>query len=206
VRCGIDEAGKGPVLGPLVIAGVRATPLQAKKLQELDVKDSKMLTAKKRDELFVIISKMKHHIIIIPPEEIDAALFSSHLNLNKLESLKTVEILNTLKPKEAFIDCPDINTERYKAIIATKVNCKLTVEHRAEKYEVVAAASILAKVTRDRLMKEYNLDCGSGYASDPKTQLFVKENWEKKKYVHLFRHSWETIKRLKRAKEQKTLL
>ena len=90
MRCGIDEAGKGPVLGPLVIAGVRATPKQTEKLKKLDVKDSKLLTAKKREELFDVISKIKHHIIVIPAKEIDDALFSQHLNLNKLELLKTI--------------------------------------------------------------------------------------------------------------------
>lgn len=209
--CGIDEAGRGPVIGDLVLCGVAIEEDNLNRLKELGVKDSKLLTPKMREELFPKIKKTvdKYVIIQVKPKEIDEALDSEHLNLNWLEAHKTAEILNKIKPDSAIIDCPSPNIKKYESYLRNLLDNKkmaLVLSHKAEKYEVVAAASILAKVTRDKeiekLKKKYG-DFGPGYPSNPITQKFLKENWEK--YPEIFRRTWVSWKNHKNAKLQKKL-
>ncbi len=197
---GIDEAGRGPVLGPLVMAGALAK--DEKELQELGVKDSKLILPHKREELYKKIIKIlkNYKIIIIPPEQIDAALKSSHLNLNWLEANTSAEIINELKPKKAIIDCPSNNVETYhnylKKLIKTKT--ELILEHKAESHPIVAAASILAKVTRDKeiekLKKKIKIDFGSGYMTDKRTVEFLKKYYDE--HDNLFRKTWASYKKV----------
>ncbi|MBA3064300.1 ribonuclease HII, partial [Candidatus Woesearchaeota archaeon] len=100
---GIDEAGRGPVIGPLVIAGVSIDEKGIDKIKKLGVKDSKLLSPKQREELFdkIINTVKEYKAIIIQPEEIDSALRSESLNLNWLEAIKSAEIINFLKPEKA---------------------------------------------------------------------------------------------------------
>ena len=208
---GVDEAGRGPVIGPLVMCGVLIKEEKLEKLKKLGVKDSKLLSPKKREELSPKIKKIvdKYLIIQIWPEEIDSALESDSLNLNWLEAHKTAEIINKLKPDKAIVDCPSPNLRRYEDYLMNLLenkNIELLISHHAEKYESVAAASILAKVTRDKeiekLKKKYG-DFGPGYSSNPITQKFLKENWEK--HPELFRKTWVTWKNHKKAKDQRKL-
>jgi ribonuclease HII len=209
--CGIDEAGRGPVIGPMVMAGVLIEKSDIPKLKALGVKDSKLLTKQKREFLFTKIKSTvkSHKIIIISPQEIDKALESESLNLNWLEAHKSAEIINKLKPDKAILDCPSNNIKAYrdyvKALLKNKV--ELVVEHKADiNYLESGAASILAKVTRDReiekIQKKYG-NCGPGYPSNEITQKFLKENWEK--YPEIFRKTWSSYKKHKDAKNQKTL-
>ncbi len=171
------------------------------KLAEIGVKDSKLLTAKKREVLFEPIKSIvkSYKLIIIEPKEIDDAVNSTNLNLNFLEAIKTAMILNELKPDKAIVDCPSNNIPAYKEYLQSLLTVKmdLTLEHNAEKHLQVAAASILAKVTRDRIIedikKKYG-NCGSGYPSDPSTKAFLIKN--AKKYPEIFRKSWATYKNL----------
>lgn len=181
------------------------------KLKELKVRDSKLLTPKKRAELFPKIKKIakKYKILKIQPSEIDSFLEADHLNLNWLEARKTADIINELNPDKAFIDCPSPNKTAYTNYIKRFliVNTELVLDHKAEsKYPVVAAASILAKVTRDaeiqELEKKYGT-IGPGYQSNPITQRFIKENWEK--HPEIFRKSWSTWKTQDSTKKQKKL-
>jgi len=207
---GIDEAGRGPVIGPLVIAGVMLEESKVNKtLKEAD--DSKKLTPKRREQLFKKFSKSTtNKIIIIEPSEIDEALASQELNLNWLEAHKSAEIINELKPDEAHLDSPSPNTEHYKAYVRNLLDNKdieLFVGHKMEsKSKLVAAASVLAKVTRDReieeIKKKYG-DIGPGYMSNQVTQKFLEENWEK--YPEIFRKSWISWQNHKIKKEQKAL-
>lgn len=208
---GIEEAGRGPVIGPMVMAGVLIYEKDSDKLRAIGAKDSKLLTPKQRSELFQKIKKIakNYKIIIIPPSEIDAALESADLNLNWLEAHKSAEILNELQPDKVIIDSPSNNVKSYKNYLLELLewkNADISVEHKAERHPVVAAASILAKVTRDKeiekIKKKYG-DCGPGYPANEITQRFLKENWEK--HPEIFRHSWESYKRLARAKNQKKL-
>ena len=149
---GVEEAGRGPVLGPMIITGVLIKEDNIEKLVEHGVKDSKLLTPKKRSELFPLIQEISERIIIkiIEPKEIDDR-FSNNLNLNDLEAVKMIEIINELTPKKAIIDCPSVNTKKFEEQLRKKVeNVELIVEHKADyNYPVVSAASIISKVVRD---------------------------------------------------------
>lgn len=206
---GIDEAGRGPVIGPLIVAGVMIEDGKEKMLGE--VKDSKMLFHRKRKILAKNIKEVsKYKLILVHPKEIDAALLSTDLNLNWLEAHKQAIIINELKPNVAIIDAPSINTSKYKEYLLNLLEnkkIKLIVEHKADvNYPVCAAASIIAKVKREqeiqKLKKKYG-NFGPGYPSNKKTQEFVKKNW--RKYPGLFRKTWSTFKRYSEPKKQKKL-
>lgn len=212
--CGIDEAGRGPVLGPLVMAGVLIDEKKTATLKQIGVKDSKQLITAKRDELFSMILSIadEYSIVSLTPKDVDDALNDPKNNLNKLEATASSRIINELKPKRVYIDLPDKNPMRYKSFIRKDLKDKsvtLIAEHKADDiYPVVSAASILAKVTRDRyiemLKEQIGVDFGSGYMSDPKTQKFLKERWNDKN-IHFFRKSWSSWQVLKQDKDQRRL-
>ncbi|MEA3429683.1 MAG: ribonuclease HII [Nanoarchaeota archaeon] len=209
---GIDEAGRGPVIGPIVIAGVSIDKNGEAKLKALGVKDSKLLTKQKREELYPKVKEIvkDFKVIMVGAEEVDARE-SINLNLNDLEAVKCAEIINHLKCDAVIVDCPSPNIPAYKGYISQFVEDKkkeIIPEHKADmNHIVVGAASILAKVDRDReierLKEEVGIDFGSGYPSDPKTKKFLAENWDK--YPGLFRKTWSSWKRIKEGKAQKGL-
>ncbi len=211
--CGIDEAGRGPLIGPLVMCGVLIDERDNSKLKKLGVKDSKLLSAKKREELYKkIIALVKDYkLVIIDSKEIDAALKSDSLNLNWLEADKTAEIINHLNPEKAIVDLPSNNESNYRRYLMKKIKNKdieLILEHKADVHHpVVSAASILAKVTRDseieKIKKQIGIDFGSGYAHDPLTVDFVNKYF--KQYDYLFRKTWMTYKEVVEKAGQKTL-
>jgi len=210
---GIEEAGRGPVMGPMVMCGVLVEEKDEEKLRTLGAKDSKLLTPKTREILFdQIINMVKHYeVIIISPQEIDDALRDPKLNLNKLEAITSAKIINMLNPDKVLVDCPSNNTQAYSDELKEYIDNKdmeVVSEHKADvKYPVVSAASIIAKVTRDReieeLKKKIGIDFGSGYPADEKTQLFLKKNWNK--FPELFRQTWASYKRYVTGKKQKKL-
>ena len=210
--CGIDEAGRGPVIGPLVACGVVIDENKIFELESIGVKDSKLLLPRKREELFVQIKKIvkAYEIAVLTPAEVDNALESENMNLNWLEAKTSADIINKLKPNEAVIDCPSTNIKAYSDYIKNLliIDVKLVVEHKADlNYPVVAAASILAKVVRDREIEKIKatigLDVGSGYPSDPKTKNFLSENWNK--YPDIFRKTWSSYRKFSDSKKQKKL-
>lgn len=211
---GIEEAGRSPVIGPLVMAGVSIEEKIVPQLKKLGVKDSKQLTPNQRELLYgKILGVVKDFKIkIISPEKVDAALKDPSMNLNWLEAKTSADIINELKGYKATLDCPSNNIKAYteyvkKHLKANKKKVKIISEHKAdEKYIEVAAASIIAKVTRDReiekLKKKYKVDFGSGYPSDPMTQEFLDKNY--KKYP-IFRKTWASYKNVAKKKSQKGL-
>ncbi|MDP2908916.1 MAG: ribonuclease HII [Nanoarchaeota archaeon] len=210
---GTDEAGRGCVVGNLVLAGLVIEEKDMHKLEELKVKDSKLLTPRQREHLFDrILKAVKDKVIAqASPKEIDEAIESDSLNLNWLEAIKTAEMINKLKPDKAILDCPSPNKKAYTEYIRKHLDNKgieIIAEHHAEsKFPIVAAASIIAKVTRDReiekIKKGIGIDFGSGYPSDPVTQKFLKENYNN--YPQIFRKTWLSFKRLKKEEKQKGL-
>jgi len=213
--CGIDDAGKGPVIGPMVLAGIVIEEKELPKLKEMGVKDSKLLTPKQRELIYhKLIKEIKRYKIIkIPPEEIDDAVLSDTTNLNWLEADKMAEIINALRPDAVIVDCPSNNKKAFANYLENKIKVKtsLRCEHKADRdHLVVGAAAILAKVTRDReiglIEKRIGINFNSGYPADPLTKKFLKENWNK--YPEIFRHSWSTYQEYsegKKSKKQKTL-
>ncbi len=210
---GIEEAGRGPVIGPMVMCGVLVDEKDEPKLKSIGAKDSKLLTPRTRELLFDQIKSMvkQYEVIIVSPKEIDDALNNPSLNLNKLEAINSAKIINKLKPGKVLLDCPSNNTKEYVLYLRKYLNnkeLKIVAEHKADvKYTVVAAASIIAKVTRDReiekIKKKIGIDFGSGYPSDEKTQEFLKKNWDK--YTEIFRKTWSSYKKFITEKKQKKL-
>ena len=210
---GIDEAGRGSCIGSLFIAGASFEEKDIPKLKKIGVKDSKLLTHKKRLELETKIKRLakKYKIIKVTPPEIDNAVDGNNsLNLNWLEAHKTAEIINELNPDKVILDCPSPNIEKYKNYVKKLLKNKdieLIVEHKADlHYLPTAAASIIAKVEREKevaeIKKKYG-DIGPGYPSNPITQKFIKENLYK--YPEIFRKSWSTWKNHNNTKKQKKL-
>jgi len=208
---GVDEAGRGCVIGPLVIAGVlmkeKALPL----LSQLGVKDSKLLSPKKRATLSKEIARLaeKHVIVKLLPKEIDPAVESNRKlhKLNRLEAQTMAQIINALKPDEVYVDAADVLEDRFKHHIQEElvIKTKIISRHKADKiYPVVSAASIIAKVERDReisVLKSTYGDFGSGYLTDPKTMHFLKE-WLRThaEYPECVRRSWKPAKQAKNEK------
>lgn len=194
------------------MVGVLAEEKGLTKLKSIGVKDSKLLTPKQREEFSKKIKKIvkKYKILIVSPEEVDKAVESDIDNLNWLEAKKISELINELRPETAYIDCPSNNIKAYSDFVRNNLNnkkIKLVVEHKADfKYPIVSAASILAKVTRDReiekIKKKYKIDFGSGYPSDPKTVSFLEKNYKK---YNFFRKSWVSWKEVAKKKGQKKL-
>ena len=189
-------------------------------LRMLGVKDSKLLTEKQREDILVGLIKIIHYEFkIIEPWEVDEAVNSDNTNLNWLEADHAAALLNKLSAKlddnisKCIIDCPSTNIKAYTEYMQKKVDntdIRLQVEHKADlHYLVVGAASIVAKVTREKelekIKKKLNVDFGSGYPSDPRTKEFIEKNHDDPRYQHLFRKSWETYKKIARAKQQKGL-
>lgn len=211
--CGVEEAGRGPVIGPLVMCGVVIDEKDEAKLKSIGAKDSKLLTPMTRELLFDQIKGMvkAHKIIIIPPAEIDKTLLSKDSNLNWLEADTSAKLINALKPDVAVLDCPSTNISAYRSYVKKKLNnqkIKVIAEHKADiNHPVVSAASILAKVTRDReiekIKKKIGMDFGSGYPSDARTQGFLKKHY--KDFPDIFRKTWSSYKKVAGDKKQKNL-
>jgi len=215
---GVDEAGRGCVIGPLVIAGVLIKEENLHVLRQLGVKDSKLLSPKKREALAAEIARLaeKHHVVKLLPSEIDRAVESGRKlhKLNRLEAQTMSQVINVLKPDEAYVDAADTLEERFKHHIqeGLTVKAKITSRHKADKiYAVVSAASIIAKVERDKeiaALKEAYGNFGSGYLTDQKTMLFLKK-WLQTHadYPSCVRQSWKPAKQAKNEKgsEQKKL-
>ncbi len=195
------------------MAGVLVDEKREKELKELGVKDSKLLSPGTRAALFDKIKKIakKYKIISVSPAEIDEALGSESLNLNWLEAQKGAEIINALKPDKAIVDSPSTNCISYKIYIEKLLDNKkieMIVENKADvNYVSCAAASILAKVTRDeaieKIKKEIGSDFGSGYPADPKTKLFLEKNYNK--HHEIFRKTWATFKKAAKDNSQSKL-
>ena len=176
--CGVDEAGRGSMLGPLVVAGVSISKSKVNLLKKLGVRDSKKLSPTARERLYKKIIEIvdDYYVVRIPPRIIDKSV-STH-SLNHLEAKYMAKVISKLSPSTAFVDSCDVNSKRFgKEISELTSNTKIRSYHHADsKFITVSAASILAKVSRDRaitrLSKKY--DIGSGYPSDPKTKVFVK--------------------------------
>jgi ribonuclease HII len=207
---GIDEAGRGPVIGPMVIAGYCIEEEKIELLKSLGVKDSKKLTREQREKIYNEIIKLtdKYKYIMIDPKTIDYYVYKNKLNYLEFENM--IKIIKEIKPDKVIIDSPIVNTKKVVEYIKNnlKIDIEIIVENKADKnYPVVSAASIIAKVIRDReidkIKEKTNIDFGSGYPSDERTIKAIKENYEiLKDYI---RKSWMTIKKIKRE-NQKSIL
>jgi ribonuclease HII len=209
---GIDEAGRGPVIGPMIIGGVLLDEKDAPKLKKMGAKDSKMLTPEKRERLEIKIKKMavEVHFIAIPASEIDEK--RKRISLNELEAMKMAELIEKFenKPDKIIIDLPDPDGDKFINRIKKYIELKtLTIaEHKADVNHIeVSAASIIAKVERDRqiaeLEKKHGIKLRTGYSHDPFTIEFLEKL--DGEYPDFVRKSWATAKRIIEKKTQKKL-
>jgi len=215
---GIDDAGRGPVVGPMVLAGCLMDAETEKELKKLGVKDSKDLTPKRREFLADLIREKVEtfETEVIFPEEIDGNL-NGGTNLNFLEAIKMASIINKINKGygriKVIIDCPSVSIEKWKNFLKTKVknlsNLEVVCEHKADRnYPSVSAASIIAKSLREKEMdelREVYEGIGSGYPSDPLTVRFLEKNAHKHQKDGIFRTTWSTWKKAFANLQQKTL-
>jgi ribonuclease HII len=215
---GVDEAGRGCVIGPLVVAGVMTRAENLHILVELGVKDSKMLTPNQREVLYPAIIQLteKVYTIKVMPDQIDKAVESSRRlhKLNRLEAQTMAQVIEMLKPEEVYVDAADTVEHRFGNHIreCLKTKTRIVSRHKADvTYPVVSAASIIAKVERDRevaLLRAQFGDFGSGYLTDEKTMVFLRRLLDDHDdYPGFVRKSWKPAKRAKNEKgtAQKTL-
>ena len=200
--CGVDEAGRGSVMGPLVVGVVYAESDKA--FKTIGVKDSKKLTPMARERMYgQIISAADHWCtVVISSEDIDEQ--RKRISLNEIELNMFAEGVTKWDAVQVLADCPDINESSFTDRLYAKVgnDVEIIAKHKADDtYPIVSAASIVAKVTRDRMMedirKEFGKDIGSGYPSDTKTMDFIR-NWVKEngKAPPHVRTSWEPVREM----------
>ena len=214
---GIDEAGRGSVIGPLVLCGLAINENQEEELKKIKVKDSKMLTPKKREELSEKLEKIASHVIIlrVPSYKIDANRRKG-INLNQIEAIKMSEIIDMVRPDKVYIDSPSYNSHKFTDYLFSKLEhkkVKIIAENHADKnYPVVSAASIMAKVDRDeeikKLEKEVGEPLGVGYPHDELTiqhlEKLAKDN--KGKMPRYVRTTWDTTRQIVNKYEQKGII
>ncbi|MEC8073739.1 MAG: ribonuclease HII [Candidatus Thermoplasmatota archaeon] len=201
--CGVDEAGKGPVMGPMVVAAVSVE--NAKLVENLGFKDSKLLSSQRRLKLFNLIKQnYSYEIEIINVEKIDEYRMKNQLNLLNRKAFE--KVISKLNPNVAYVDAADVNEERFgreiKINLTNPNDTDVISMHKADSMiPVVAAASIIAKQTREleikKLKKEIG-DFGSGYPSDERTIKFLKSYFhDNSRWPPGTRKSWKTIERIR---------
>ena len=214
--CGVDDAGRGPVIGPLVIAGVIIEEEKLDRLKMLGVKDSKQLLSSARTRLSKEIPGIvdDYHVLEIPAEELDKIVNRApkFQRLNLLEAKVMAQAIEKLKPDLVYVDSSDTRTERFKNNILDCLSFtpRIISEHKADiNYPVVSAASIMAKVHRDNkideIKREYG-EIGSGYAHDVLTIKFLRDYYsDHGDFPPIVRRSWKTLANIVRDLTQSTL-
>ena len=207
---GVDEAGRGPVMGPLVVAGVAIE--SDVPLRQLNCRDSKKLSPERREALAPEIEKVaQSHLIVIPAERID--VMRAEMTLNDFEAKLFAEVIEKLHPETAYVDAADVDEIEFKRSVRRELafDVEIVSQHNADElFPVVSAASILAKVCRDREMRRIEgvigRTIGSGYASDSDTIAFL-EAWirEHGSLPPHTRASWDTARRLLAASKNHKL-
>ncbi|AEX86310.1 ribonuclease HII [Marinitoga sp. 1135] len=167
---GVDEAGRGPLAGPVVAAAIEVENENQLKILEEISNDSKKLSEKKREEIYeILIKNFNYSIEIATPEEIDIYNIFSATTLAIERNLKKYNLSNAY----VIIDGKNfkLSIENYECIVKGDAKSK-----------TIGAASILAKVYRDRLMveldkqyPEYNMKKHKGYPTKEHIKL-IEEN------------------------------
>ena len=199
---GLDEAGRGPVLGPMVVAAAQATPTQLSALKDLGLNDSKKLSPQKRRQIFKHIKRLgvQYRYKVISASKLD------QLGLTRATNEGLVNLIDALPSPEVFIDAPvgpsglQKFTHKIKAGVKAP-NFKLVAKNRADQTEpVVSAASVVAKYQRDRRLKWLQIkywrwgNIGSGYTADPRTRRFLVSYYSKRRHwPKEARRTWRTL-------------
>lgn len=216
---GIDDAGRGPVIGPMILAGCLIDEEGEKKLKKLGVTDSKVITQKRREFLEEKIKEIAitYEVIIVLPKEIDTQN-GEGIKLNEVEAIMCAGIINKINKGfdkiNVAVDCPSTNLSKWGDYLKTKIKnlktLEISCEHKADKNHVsVSAASILAKCVREREMDKlkeiFGSEIGSGYCSDPLTCKFLEKYAKKHEDKGIFRKTWVTWQRAYQNLSQRKL-
>jgi len=199
----LDEAGRGCLLGPLVIAGVSVTASGARKLRDMGVRDSKKLSPSRREALYPEIVRVAEKVnwLGITPDEIDEVVVRGKRlrKLNYLEAVYFAKVIDALGANRVTVDASDVVPGRFRDDIVANLGrrCDVAAFHKADRdFPVVSAASIIAKVERDRVvakLREDHGDFGSGYPSDPTTRAFFVDMLGRGEALPGYvRKSWKT--------------
>lgn len=200
---GVDEAGRGSVVGPMVICGVEIPRSDGRILADLGVRDSKLISPKRREELSSAIRQHALRVILreVEPTEIDRAVVKNHLN--RLEAEVMAEIVAESASETVYLDAPQVNTSSYASMVTARLpdSPVIIAENKADiNYPVVGAASILAKVRRDERILELHEtygNFGSGYPGDAATVRFLQRFYGNHgRFPSAVRTSWTTVRRL----------
>lgn len=212
---GVDEAGRGPMIGPLVICGVLVSSEEIPELERLGARDSKTLSPSRRRILDQRIRNLATKIEIRSVSAAEIDRLRRRTTLNEIEVTEFASVVKSLKPQEVYLDAADVNAERFGNKIGelsgiAALGAVIVSEHKADsKFPIVSAASILAKVERDRIVDEMHQkygDFGSGYPSDPKTTRFVRGLFEEGHALPpIVRKSWDSVRKIRESTEQSTL-
>lgn len=200
---GVDEAGRGSMIGPLVVCGISVEESKLDSLKKLGVKDSKKLDPQQRERLFPKILEISDFTLVIKVDcqTIDKNVMQKRLNILEAKTMAT--IIKNMNVDIVYVDSCDVNPIRfYDNIVSNIPGKKPTIYslHKAENINiVVAAASIIAKVLRDeeirKINEKYNNAVGSGYPSDKKSIDFVTNLVGNSKDIPNFiRKSWKPVK------------
>lgn len=187
---GIDEAGRGPVVGPLVIAVVAG---DGDVLTRVGVRDSKRLSPSARERVYRSVLEVADCVnyIVVEPHVVDE--YVARGGLNALEIDFTLRLIESCPADLYYVDSPDVKPERYGSALAMLSGKRVVALNRGERIPQVAAASVVAKVVRDRLvgiLKKEVGDFGSGYPSDPRTVEWLRLGKLPRECV---RWSWKTV-------------
>ncbi|MEK6981834.1 MAG: ribonuclease HII [Candidatus Micrarchaeota archaeon] len=190
-------------MGPLVICMATCNRAYEKKLDMLGKKDSKQLSAKQREEILKELEKICS-FKWIAVSAVDLNKLMDTKSLNEIEATVMASLIKQVKEGDIMIDLPDRYSYTFKRRMDKLGVKKFEAEHKAdENYPIVAAASICAKVTRDKMVAEIREiigDFGSGYPSDPKTIKMLKEKgWIEKAKLYI-RSKWKTLENFKQKK------
>jgi len=207
---GIDESGRGCLVGNLVVAGVSVRRERVGALREMGVRDSKTLSPRRREVLYGEIVRVSDRVCStsIPPGEIDVVVSTGkkYRKLNYLEALYFAKVADRLGAAQVTVDASDTSPSRFRDNITDNMSspCRVVAFHKADRdYPVVSAASIIAKVERDRAVEELRErygDFGSGYPSDPLTRAFFSDLMRGGRDLPPFvRRSWKTLERLEQS-------
>jgi ribonuclease HII len=209
---GIDEAGRGSVLGPLVVGAFLCTTDRVGTLRENGVRDSKLLSATQRTEVYARLGGIGELTsVALLPRTIDR--YVAHNGLNELELESFAQLIRRLRPDVAYVDACDPNAERFGQRLEALAGgaTRVVSRHKADRdFAIVGAASIVAKVRRDAALERLRLSAGEaigcGYPHDPETQACVLRHARDGGPVPPWmRRTWETVQRVKRAHPARTL-
>jgi ribonuclease HII len=214
-------------VGPIVVSIVSVSKGKESRLSRIGVRDSKMLTRRKRnfllDEIHAIAEEVK--VYSINSNEINEAM-RNKISINELEALNFARLIDSISvvPSRIYFDSPDVVPERFGLRIKLlskksiriegipesrkdriKNPIKVISEHKADaRYPVVSAASIVAKTTRDSeiemIEENLGIDIGSGYPSDKYTIDAIKADLEKGSLSPYIRNYWKTMGLIKQLK------